>query len=87
MVKKEFLIEKKLAVLAVIKEKKDVLFGNFKNTTNIEKRDAWEEVLDKAKSLELASADKKWTYARDGLFGLWKCRTLVSMASRLCFLS
>lgn len=69
---------KKLAVLASIEEKKSVLFGNFKNTCAKEKQSAWEEVLEKAKALELASADRSWTYARDNLFGLWKSRSIAS---------
>lgn len=74
---------KKLAVLEVIKEKKSILFGNFKNKlTAKEKEAAWNEVLQKAQSLQLAGADKSWTYARDNLFGLWKCRALVSTSSQ-----
>lgn len=69
--------KKKIALLELIKNKKTVLFGNFKNVTAVQKQEAWEDVLLKAKSLELASNDKSWIYARDNLFGLWKSRTLV----------
>ena len=70
---------KKLAVLQIIKEKREVLFGNFKkNISQHDKQAAWTEVLQKAQSLQLVGADKSWTYARDNLFGLWKCRALVS---------
>ncbi|XP_049306219.1 uncharacterized protein LOC125777788 [Bactrocera dorsalis] len=71
-------IEKKLAVLNVIKEKKSILFASFKNNrvSKLDKQAAWEDVLKKAQSLQLASAQKTWTYARDSLFGLWKSRTM-----------
>ncbi|XP_049302136.1 uncharacterized protein LOC125775520 [Bactrocera dorsalis] len=71
-------IEKKLAVLNVIKEKKSILFASFKNNrvNKLDKQAAWEDVLKKAQSLQLASAQKTWTYARDSLFGLWKSRTM-----------
>lgn len=70
---------KKLAVLEVIKDKKEILFGNFNNKlTQADKQAAWTEVLQRAQSLQLVGADKTWTFARDNLFGLWKCRALVS---------
>lgn len=81
MGKKDFIIQKKLAVLSVVKEKKHVLFGNFKKTTNAAKQNAWEEVLAVAKSLELVSSERNWTYVRDNLYGLWKSRTLVIIAN------
>lgn len=77
MGKRELQKEKKIALLEVIKNKKSVLFGNFKNVTAVQKQEAWEDVLLKAKSLELASSEKSWIYVRDNLFGLWKSRTLV----------
>ncbi|XP_073828452.1 uncharacterized protein [Musca autumnalis] len=68
-----------MALLNVIKEKKDILFASFKNNnvTKKHKQEAWEEVLKKAQSLQLASSQKTWTFARDNLFGLWKSRTLA----------
>ncbi|XP_049316837.1 uncharacterized protein LOC125779523 [Bactrocera dorsalis] len=42
----------------------------------LDKQAASEDVLKKAQSLQLASAQKTWTYARDSLFGLWKSRTM-----------
>ncbi|PSN41065.1 hypothetical protein C0J52_18311 [Blattella germanica] len=69
---------KKLAVLEVIKDKKEILFGNFNNKlTQADKQAAWTEVLQRAQSLQLVGADKTWTFARDNLFGLWKCRALA----------
>lgn len=85
MGKREIQKERKIALLEVIKCKRAVLFGNFKNVTSIQKQDAWEEVLLKAKSLELATNEKTWTYARDNLFGLWKSRSLVRTYSFLLF--
>ncbi|XP_049316810.1 uncharacterized protein LOC125779494 [Bactrocera dorsalis] len=69
----------KLAVLQVIKGKKDSLFGSFQNnaTCKTQKQDGWTEVLKTAQSLGLAAANREWTYARDNLFGLWKSRTLA----------
>ena len=55
------------------------MFGNFNNKlTQADKQAAWTEVLQRAQSLQLVGADKTWTFARDNLFGLWKCRALVS---------
>nr|CAD7403018.1 unnamed protein product [Timema cristinae] len=45
--------------------------------TQKEKEKEWSEVLVKAQSLQLAGADKKWMFARDQLWGLWKCRALA----------
>lgn len=73
------LIKQKLALLEEVKKRKNVLFGSFNNTTKLEKEAAWKEVLVVAHSMQLASADKDWRYARDNLFGLWKSRTLVKI--------
>ncbi|XP_036339327.1 uncharacterized protein LOC118748765 [Rhagoletis pomonella] len=71
--------EKKLAVLEVVKKKKNILFGTFQNkiANKIEKEAAWKEVLEKAQSLGLAAPNRDWTYARDHIFGLWKSRALA----------
>ncbi|XP_053945309.1 uncharacterized protein LOC128854881 [Anastrepha ludens] len=76
--------DKKLAVLEIVKKKKDILFGAFQNNAinKIEKEAAWKEVLKKAQFLGLASASREWTYARDHLFGLWKSRTLAKKSKR-----
>lgn len=48
---------KKLAVLEVIKDKKEILFGNFNNKlTQADKQAAWTEVLQRAQSLQLVGA-------------------------------
>lgn len=88
MGKRELIKEKKLAVLEKIKERKDILFASFQNNavTNADKQKGWEEVLETAKSLELASAERTWTFARDNLFGLWKSRTLVSIGFAYVYL-
>lgn len=68
----------KLSVLNIVKENKNVLFGKLTGSIcKNEKQAAWEKVLQQAKAVQLASVDKKWTFARDSLFGLWKSRTLV----------
>ncbi|XP_017478451.1 PREDICTED: uncharacterized protein LOC108368174 isoform X2 [Rhagoletis zephyria] len=71
--------EKKLAVLEVVKKKKNILFGKFQNkvANKIEKEAAWKGVLEKAQSLGLAAPNRDWTYARDHIFGLWKSRALA----------
>lgn len=78
MSKRAAISKKKLALLSYIEDRKQILFGNFKVTTNKEKQTAWEEVLEKAKALELVSADREWTYVRDNIFGLWKSRSMSS---------
>lgn len=71
---------KKIAVLAVVKENREILFASFNNNavTKVNKEAAWKLVLEKAQSLQIANASKTWTYARDAMFGVWKSRTLVS---------
>jgi len=46
---------------------------------NNSKIDAWNEVLLKAKSLEVVSDQRDWTYVRDKIWGHWKSRVLVSV--------
>lgn len=74
-------IEKKLTLLACINDKKTILFGNLKNTTNGQKTDAWKSIHKTAQALQLATAARPWTFTRDKLYGLWKCRTLVSVTT------
>lgn len=71
---------KKLCVLNIIKEHKHILFASFQDNkvTKTQKEDAWTIVLEKAQSLNLVAANKKWTFARDSMYGVWKSRTLVS---------
>ena len=65
--------------MEVIKDKKEILFGNFNNKlTQADKQAAWTEVVQRAQSLQLVGADKTWTFERDNLFGLGKCRVVVS---------
>jgi len=73
----------KLAVLELIKDEKDVLFGDFKSTTKERKQAAWTKVLHRAQSLGLATADRKWEHARDALYGVWKCRTMEKRDTKL----
>jgi len=76
--------ESKLALLNLIKEKKDVLFGKFSSELdNHMKHAAWEAVLDKAKSLQLVTEKRDSTYVRDKLYGLWKSRALVRISCSL----
>lgn len=59
---------------------RDVLFCSNSNSNSVTKTDkeaAWGMVLEKAQSLQMAPANKTWTFARDSLFGVWKFRTLV----------
>lgn len=72
-------IEKKLAVLQRIREKKSILFGQF--STDIEKiviDKAWEEILVFAKSIAILGENKDVSHLRK-LFSQWKSRTMVSI--------
>ncbi|XP_055842369.1 uncharacterized protein LOC129909310 [Episyrphus balteatus] len=63
---KKFAMEKKMVVLAKIREHKDILFGVFSDTlTKQIKSDKWKEVYDVARSINIVSASKDWTYVRD----------------------
>ncbi|XP_050064612.1 uncharacterized protein LOC126553502 [Aphis gossypii] len=68
--------QNKLILLNAIRERKSVLFGNFKSTSNDEKVESWKSVHNIAQSLQLATSDRSWQFTRDKLYGLWKCRTL-----------
>jgi hypothetical protein len=72
-------LDKKLAILTMIKEKKHILFGQFSSTLeNAQKQDAWKEVLLKAQSIGACGAERDWTWVRDSLYGVWKSRSVVS---------
>jgi hypothetical protein len=72
-------IEKKLAILRMINDKKELLFGKFKNDLeNRDKNEAWMVILEKAQSLELVSSSRHWKYIRDTLYSNWKSRATVS---------
>jgi uncharacterized protein (UPF0548 family) len=73
-------IVKKLAVLEVVKNNKRTIFGSFSGNkiSATDKTEAWQRVLDKAKSLGLGGNERSWTYARDSLFGVWKSRSMVN---------
>ncbi|XP_018794286.1 PREDICTED: uncharacterized protein LOC108972217 [Bactrocera latifrons] len=72
----------KLAVLQVIKGKKDSLFGSFQNnaTCKTQKQDGWTEVLKTAQSLGLAAANldlmQEIIYLAFGRTELWRKRTM-----------
>jgi len=71
-----------VALLQLIKDKKTSLFGKFSNELDHGmKTAAWEEVLLKAKSLEIVAANKNAAYVRDSVWGVWRARTLV----RCCY--
>jgi hypothetical protein len=70
--------QNKLTLLDAIRQRKSVLFGNFKTTSNDEKMESWKSVHNIAHALQLATSDCSWQIIRDKLYGLWKCRTLVS---------
>jgi Myb/SANT-like DNA-binding protein len=77
--KKRMPLEKKLAILTLIKEKKSILFGQFSSTLeNSQKHNAWKEVLLKAQSIGAFGADRDWTWVRDSLYGVWKSRSVVN---------
>jgi hypothetical protein len=73
-------IVKKLAVLEVVKNNKRTIFGSFSGNkiSATGKIEAWQRVLDKAKSLGLADNERSWTYARDSLLDVWKSRSMVN---------
>ncbi|KAL1516191.1 hypothetical protein ABEB36_000110 [Hypothenemus hampei] len=62
-----------------MKGKKHILFGSFAGNklTAVEKEQSWKEIHEYAQSLGLIKQDKKWTYTRDNLFGLWESRALA----------
>ncbi|OXA49679.1 hypothetical protein Fcan01_15337 [Folsomia candida] len=67
----------KLPLLNMIKQKKSILFGNFSSDLdNKAKTNAWNEVLLKAKSLQIVSAERNYAFVRDKVYGAWKTRTL-----------
>jgi len=70
--------QNKLTLLDAIQHRKSVLFGNFKTTSNDEKVESWKNVHNIAQALQLATSDRSWQFIRNKLYGLWKCRTLVS---------
>jgi len=68
-----------VALLQLIKDKKSIIFGKFSNEPDHGmKSAAWEEVLLKAKSLEIFAATKNAAYVRDSVWGVWRARTLLS---------
>lgn len=68
---------KRLALLSEIKSHKGVLFAKFTNEMdNAAKKQAWEVILDKARTLGLARPEHTFVYARDSLFAHWKRQTL-----------
>jgi len=67
----------KLALLEEVRKRKDILFSKFDNEVeNNTKIRAWEEVLEKAKSLNIVSADRDYRFVRDKVFSVWKSRTM-----------
>lgn len=69
--------EAKLALVLLIKEKKNVLFGKHSSTlTNYDKQKAWQSVSEEAKVLDLLPAEKGWEDAKSK-WASWKCRTMV----------
>lgn len=78
-IKKKESAAKKLAILQVIQEEKNILFAPFSSkVTHDEKTKAWEKVLSKAKAIGLVSENRDWKFVRDKLYSVWKSRTLVS---------
>lgn len=68
----------KLALLQHIKEKRELLFGKFSSEVDHKmKAEAWNDILLKAKSLQLVTENRDAAYVRDKLYGVWKCRALV----------
>jgi hypothetical protein len=73
-----------MAFLRTIMKKKDVLFRKFaSDLDNREKKLAWTEVLLKAKSLQIVTAERDEKYVRDNVWGVWKSRTLVSFLFKI----
>jgi len=70
--------QNKPTLLDALRQRKSVLFGNFKTTSKDEKVESWKSVHNIAQALQLATSDRSWQFTRDKLYGLWKCRTLVS---------
>lgn len=79
--------QQKLSVLEVVGRLKELLFAPLSSkVTQQVKMQAWNEVLERAKMVNLASDEEDWTYARDKLFNTWKSRTMVYIF-RLTFLA
>ena len=59
----------KLALLAVMKEQKDILLGAFcDNLTKVDKAKSWKEVYDNATASGMIPPAKDWTYIRDAMW-------------------
>jgi len=60
--------------------KKNILFGKFSDEIDHNKKvAAWKEVLVIAKSLEIVTEQRDWTYLRDSIWGQWRSRALVML--------
>ncbi|CAG7832732.1 unnamed protein product [Allacma fusca] len=67
----------KMVILTMIRDNKDVLFGNFTSELeNIQKKKAWVDILVKAQSIGACNSSRKWEFVRDSMWGNWKSRTL-----------
>lgn len=71
---------KRVTVLTLIREKKEVLFGKHSpNLTNEMKISAWREVMELAQSLDIIPIEKEWTYVRDTTWQNWRRATVVKI--------
>jgi len=70
--------EQNLAILTMIRDKKDILFGKFSSELeNATKIETWSTILEKAKSMQMVTASRDWTWIRDNLYSVWKTRAFV----------
>ena len=77
--------EKKIAVLTMIREEKEILFGSFsEKLTKATKIEKWREVHNLAQSIGLVKIEKEWTYTRDVLWPNIKRSTMVSFNIITC---
>ncbi|CAG7785290.1 unnamed protein product, partial [Allacma fusca] len=68
----------KMAILTMIRDRKEVLFGIFTSELdNASKKQAWVDVLTKAQSIGACNSSRTWEFVRDSMWGNWKSRTLV----------
>lgn len=76
--------DEKIAILNVIRDNKDVLFGKFTNVLTHEvKVEKWKDIAEKVKASGIYC--KEWKYLRDTTWQNWRKRTIVSTNMKIIY--